>query len=134
MARSRYILAKKESQWTDSQKQRAKLLFTTYPSLQIAHKHSIYMRSCYECDHKIEAIIRFKKWIDFTHQKLEIKEFNTVANTIENHFETILNYYDNKNTNASAESFNSKIKLFRANQRGVVDTRFFLFRLMTLFA
>ncbi|MBC7587817.1 MAG: transposase, partial [Chitinophagaceae bacterium] len=38
------------------------------------------------------------------------------------------------NTNANAESFNSKIKLFRANQRGVVDTKFFLFRLQKLFA
>ncbi|MEB3402408.1 DDE transposase, partial [Flavobacterium psychrophilum] len=33
-----------------------------------------------------------------------------------------------------AESFNSKIKLFRANQRGVVDVKFFLFRMQKLFA
>ncbi|MCB6000526.1 transposase, partial [Flavobacterium psychrophilum] len=37
-------------------------------------------------------------------------------------------------TNANAESFNSKIKLFRANQRGVVDVKFFLFRMEKLFA
>ncbi|HEX9601116.1 MAG TPA: DDE transposase, partial [Mariniflexile sp.] len=37
-------------------------------------------------------------------------------------------------TNANAESFNSKIKLFRANQRGVVDIKFFLFRMEKLFA
>ncbi|MCF6353476.1 MAG: transposase, partial [Cyclobacteriaceae bacterium] len=32
------------------------------------------------------------------------------------------------------ESFNAKIKLFRANLRGVRDTTFFLFRLYKLFA
>nr|WP_302850224.1 transposase [Polaribacter cellanae] len=50
------------------------------------------------------------------------------------HLETILNFFNNRSTNANAESFNSKIKLFRPNQRGVRDTQFFLFRLEKLFA
>jgi transposase len=133
LSRSRYVLAKKESQWTDNQKEKAKLLFKTYPSLEIAYKHTLELRKCYECKDKLNATIKFKNWIDNTNN-LEIKEFNTVANTIENYFEQILNYYDNYNTNAPAESFNSKIKLFRANQRGVLDTKFFLFRLMKLFS
>ena len=65
---------------------------------------------------------------------LNIKEFNTAVNSIENHLENILNFFDNKSTNANAESFNSKIKLFRANLRGVTDVKFFLFRLSKLFA
>jgi transposase len=72
-------------------------------------------------------------WIDLTHE-LKIKEFNTATNTITNKLETILNYFINRNTNASAESFNAKIKLFRANLRGVTDIKFFLFRLEKLFA
>ncbi|WP_458250292.1 transposase [Flavobacterium psychrophilum] len=43
-------------------------------------------------------------------------------------------FFKNRHTNANAESFNSKIKLFRANQRGVVDVKFFLFRMEKLFA
>jgi hypothetical protein len=40
-----------------------------------------------------------------------------------------------RNTNANAESFNAKIKLFRANLRGVSDNTFFLvFRVAKLFA
>ena len=46
----------------------------------------------------------------------------------------ILNLYINRSTNAAAESFNAKIKLFRANLRGVVDKSFFLFRLAKLYA
>jgi transposase len=133
LSRGRYVLAKKKSQWTENQKLRAKLMFQIYPTLETAYEHSLELRKCYECKDKIEATIKFKKWIDSTND-LEIKKFNTVANTIENYFEQILNFYNNFNTNASAESFNSKIKLFRANQRGVVDTKFFLFRLMKLFA
>ncbi|NQX82969.1 MAG: transposase [Flavobacteriaceae bacterium] len=45
----------------------------------------------------------------------------------------ILNFFVNRNTNANSESFNSKIKLFRYNLRGVTDTKFLLFRLYKLF-
>ena len=55
--------------------------------------------------------------------------FTTVANSIENHYERILNYFGCRRTNAAAEAFNAKIKAFRASFRGVVDKRFFLYRL-----
>ncbi|WP_255313514.1 transposase [Flavobacterium hibernum] len=48
-------------------------------------------------------------------------------------FQSILNYFDNRSTNASAESFNAKIKTFRPQFRGVRNIDFFLFRLSNLF-
>ncbi|MCO5255365.1 MAG: transposase [Lentimicrobium sp.] len=51
-----------------------------------------------------------------------------------NHYRKILNYFDNRSTNASAESFNAKIKAFRQQYRGVSDVNFFLFRLSKLYA
>jgi transposase len=132
LARSRYVLAKNESQRTENQQESAQLLFERYPSLQQAYKHVIKLRANYEEKHQIEALSRLKKWKDDT-RKLKIKQFSSVANSIENHFETILNFFHQRSTNANAESFNSKIKLFRANLRGVFDTRFFLFRRMWLF-
>ena len=65
----------------------------------------------------------------FTNQT---KEFYTAANSVKVNLDNILNFFCNRNTNA--ESFNSKIKLFRVNLRGVSDTTFFLFRLYKLFA
>ncbi|WP_245585063.1 transposase, partial [Psychroserpens burtonensis] len=62
------------------------------------------------------------------------KTFNTVANTITVNYRSILNYFINRSTNASAESFNAKIKAFRAQFRGVKNVEFFLFRLTTIFA
>ena len=61
-------------------------------------------------------------------KQLNMTLFNTAANSLNYHLETVLNFFKNRHTNANAESFNSKIKLFRANQRGVVDVKFFLFR------
>ena len=44
------------------------------------------------------------------------------------------NFYNNRASNAAAESFNSKIKLFRTNLRGIRDKSFFLFRIKNLYA
>ncbi|WP_245705917.1 transposase, partial [Bizionia paragorgiae] len=60
--------------------------------------------------------------------------FNTIANTISLNYKSILNYFINRSTNASAESFNAKIKAFRAQFRGVKNVEFFLYRLTTIFA
>ena len=50
------------------------------------------------------------------------------------HYEKILNFFDKRSTNAASESFNAKIKAFRAQFRGVKDKEFFLFRLSKLYA
>lgn len=133
LARCRYVLAKKSSSWTENQKQRAALLFVEYPDLKLAYEHIMDFRSIYELRSKSDAKIRFEKWLDVSDQ-LNIKEFNTVSKSVKYNFEHILNFFNNRNTNANAESFNAKIKLFRANLRGVSDTSFFLFRLHKLFA
>ncbi|WP_442957532.1 transposase [Polaribacter sp.] len=46
----------------------------------------------------------------------------------------MLNYFDNRSTNASAEYFNAKIKAFRAQFSGVRNIEFFLFRLSNIYA
>ncbi len=62
------------------------------------------------------------------------KSFNTIAASIYSHYKEVLNSFDNRSTNASAESFNAKIKSFRATQRGVTDIPFFLYRLSKIYA
>lgn len=133
LARSRYLLYKHEEDWTINQTKRAALLFEKYPLLKSVYKLTISFRNIYKNTSKIIALDKFAQWKEKV-EALNIKEFNTVVNSIENHMENILNFFDNKSTNANAESFNSKIKLFRANLRGVTDVKFFLFRLGKLFA
>ena len=133
LARSRYIIAKKPNDWTQNQKIRAELLFKNYPLLHKAYKHTLEFRTIYEETSRELAKEKILNWIEKT-KLLEMTVFNTAANSLNYHLETILNFFIKRHTNANAESFNSKIKLFRANQRGVVDVKFFLFRMEKLFA
>lgn len=62
------------------------------------------------------------------------KSFNTISATIYSQYNEILNFFNNRATNASAEAFNAKIKAFRAQLRGVNDIKYFLFRLTKIYA
>ena len=134
LARSRYLLFKKEVNWIPSQGHRAELLFKLYPDLHQGYKISQELSSI--LSHSKGRLVAFKKlalWYNKV-EKLGFKSFNTIARTIQNNYQTILNYFDNKSTNASAESFNAKIKAFRAQFRGVSNVKFFLFRLSKIYA
>jgi transposase len=133
LARSRYLLYKTTEDWTLNQSKRAALLFAKYPVLEKAYKLSLEFRAIYNLTSKQAAKQTFIEWKQKV-ESCEIKEFNTCVNSLEYHLENILNFFDNRITNANAESFNSKIKNFRANLRGVTDVKFFLFRLEKLFA
>ncbi len=133
LARSRYLLFKPKSKWTDHQKKRVVILFKEFPELGRAYNLSMMFRSCYEhAKTKKEAKRLFKKWYKKVGEK-EFPHFVTAAEYIQSHEETILNYFPNRNTNASAESFNAKLKGFRALVRGVRDKKFFLYRVSKIY-
>jgi transposase len=133
LARSKYLLYKAESDWTLNQAKRATILFDKYPLLKTAYHLTLQFRAIYKGNSKVKALKQFNEWKEKVEQST-IEHFNTAVNSLEYHLDTILNFFDNRNTNANAESFNSKIKNFRANLRGVTDVNFFLFRLQKLFA
>lgn len=134
LARSRYLLFKSEHNWTASQVHRAEILFKRYPLLEKAYKLSRELARIYQSTKvKGVAFTRLAQWYNQV-EKAGFKSFNTVARTIQNHYQTILNFFDNRSTNASAESFNAKIKAFRAQFRGVRNVEFFLFRLSKIYA
>jgi transposase len=133
LVRSRYLLYKFEEDWTKSQADRAKILFEKYPLIEKAYKQTISFRTIYKFQFKEDALTKFREWKQKM-IKLEIEEFNSVVNSLEHHLDNILNFFGSRNTNANAESFNAKIKHFRASLRGVTDVKFFLFRLEKLFA
>lgn len=133
LSRSKYILSKKRSEWTENQKERAEILFEKYPEIKKYYEYYMYLRSIYKEQEREKASKRIDEWIKMVHEN-QMKNFYSVCNTIKNYEENILNFFIKRNTNANAESFNAKIKLFRANLRGVIDKEFFLFRLAKLFA
>ena len=133
LARLKDVLGKRREEWTPTQHLRASVAFQLYPKLQTAYEHCLTLRRIYSHNSAEAAKPRLLKWIEDS-RFLNIDDFVTAAGSIEHHMDTILNFFDNRSTNANAESFNAKIKLLRANQRGVIDTRFFLFRLEKLYA
>jgi len=134
LARSRYLLFKSESKWHEQQQKRAKILFQEFPDLKSAYDLSIMFRSCYETSHSIqEAEGNFNKWFLKVEEK-NIDSFTVAAESIRLHKKTILNYFINRSTNASAESFNAKLKNFRTVVRGVRDKKFHLFRVAKLYS
>jgi transposase len=134
LARSRYLLYKPSNKWTVNQSKRAKILFERFPDLEKAYKLCQNLSWIFNnTKDKTSALIRLAKWDEKVRQA-SFKSFNTIARTMSIHYMNILNYFDNRSTNASAESFNAKIKAFRAQFRGVRNVDFFLYRLTTIFA
>lgn len=134
LARSRYLLYKAAPKWTDKQSQRAKILFNEYPDIYQAYSLVNNLRTIFnEKTNKGIALTKLAHWYREV-EEAGFKAFNTVANSIKTNYNTILNYFHNRSTNASAESFNAKIKAFRSQFRGVKNVEFFLFRLTRIFA
>ena len=134
LARSRYLLFKSREKWTPTQRHRAEILFDRYPQLKVAYYLSRKLSDIFS--QKTTKQIAYKKlalWYNDV-ESSGFKSFNTVANTIKNHYNHILNYFNNRSTNASAESFNAKVKALRRQFRGVRNMEFFLYRLMMIYA
>lgn len=134
LARCRYVVMKHHSKWTNSQRIRAEILFEEYPEIEEAYKVSLELTDIYNRHiHKDIALAKMAGWYDKV-EKLNLKFFKSVVETMKNNYQTIVNYFINRSTNASAESFNAKVKAFRSQFRGVRDIPFFIFRLTKLFA
>jgi len=130
LARSRYFLFKPSHKWTETQKQRAKILFKEYPEISEAYHLSMYFRNCYEYRNRN---YKFQDWIEKV-ESTSLKEMKVAAQTIKRNIGGIINYFENRATNAAIESFHSKLKLFRQRTRGIVDKDFFFFRIIQYFA
>ncbi len=105
-----------------------------FPLLKKAYDLAMALGDIFnKCKDKTVAFTKLGLW----HNQVEnsgIASFESVARSIAAHHTDILHYFDNNSTNASAESFNAKLKAFRSIFRGVRDTKFFLYRVMKLYA
>ena len=131
LARAKFILTKHESKWTPSQQWRADIIFEFYPELKEAYGLAMELTDIFntKCVKDV-ARTKLAKWFNKVEQ-LSGDAFRTVIDTFTNHYETILNYFVNRQTNAGAESFNAKVKAFRSQFRGVADIPFFPFQINT---
>lgn len=134
LARAKHILTKNQANWTESQRLRAEIIFENYPDLRYAYRLAQELTDIYNSKSPVDvARTKLARWYNAV-ESMEYGAFQTVLNTFQNHYQTILNFFVDRDTNAFAESFNSKIKTFRIQFRGVKDIPFFLYRLAKLTA
>lgn len=134
MARSRHIILMHESKWNEQQKARAAILFRMFPRLEQAYRIYLGLVDIFNRKSKpAEARLNLARWYNDV-EAFGDEGFNKVIETFENHNATIINYFEDRLTNASAESFNAKIKAFRTQFRGVGDIKFFMYRLAKLYS
>ena len=134
MARSRHVILMHKSKWNAQQQARAGILFQMFPDLQKAYNLYLDLVDIFN-KNSIPGVARLNlaRWYNRV-EAFGYDGFSKVIETFENHNDTIINYFEDRLTNASAESFNAKIKAFRTQFRGVGDIRFFMYRLATLYS
>lgn len=134
LVRRCYLLSKHSRLWNPEQKEKATLLFVRYLELEKAYGLATDLGDIYNnCTSKEQAFKHLTLWYNKV-EDAAITSFRTVARSIQHHYIDILNFFNNRTTNATAESFNAKIKAFRSQFRGVKDKTFFLYRLAKLYA
>ena len=134
LTKSQYLLNYTYDDWSMRQKARAALLFERYPLMKTAYDlvHRIRMMFKSTKLTKETAKVELDQWCEDVLAS-GIDEFIATVQTIQSREDEVLNYFETHQTNAYAESFNSKIKNFRAQLHGVSDKSFFFYRLSHLF-
>ncbi|OAB29564.1 transposase, partial [Flavobacterium fryxellicola] len=96
LTRSRFLLYKSPNKWSESQKERAAIVFEEYPEIKTVYFLSQKLRNIYNNNtDKSVAITKLAHWYNDV-ENLRIKSFNTIMNTIKINYDSILNYFDKR--------------------------------------
>jgi transposase len=135
LARGRYLLFKFEKSWSESQKERAAILFREFPEIRKAYLLMCHFRHFYQVriGDTEKAKKKLKEWYEEVNRE-DIEEMMNFASTVAHHEGAILNYFETGQTNAFAESINSQIQRFVQSNSGTNDRDFFHFRLKGYFS
>lgn len=96
LARAKHILTKNQVNWTESQRQRAEIIFETYPDLRYAYRLAQELTDIYNSKTSVDvARTKLARWYDGV-EAMDYGAFQTVLNTFHNHYQTILNFFKNR--------------------------------------
>jgi transposase len=137
LERSRYLLCKMQPEWEEDEKEMMEYLFGNYPVLKTAYELTQTLRLWYNgrnIGKNINTLEReLYNWCDEVNGS-KIPAFRAVRKMIEKHQDDIINYFKEGQTNAKAENMNGKIQRFLANNFGIKDRDFFLYRVAGYFS
>lgn len=137
LTRSRYLLFKREENWTTSQQKRAALLFEIFPEIKSTYQLTQQIRQWLDKEnvgkYEWEIERQLITWYDNAEQQ-KLPEVENLIRLIGSHEQIIMNYFIKGKTNAKAEAMNSKIQRFITANYGVRDKDFFMYRLAHYFS
>ncbi len=137
LSRSRYLLYKFPDQWRPSQCKRAKALFHYYPEIEVSYNLCCQFRNWLSNKNIGKTFLEIDKELHQWYENVEtadIEELLNFMSMVETNEDMIRNYFVDGQTNALAESINSKIQKFISLNRGTRDRDFFFFRLDNYYA
>ena len=132
--RVKRVLPQSGEKWSESQKNRANMVFEFAPKLKEAYSLVCKLRAIFRNKKLTKETARTKlhEWYKEVSAS-RMAEMISAMKTLKSKEDEVLNYFVNRATNAAAESLNSKMKGFRSELRGVRDLPFYLFRCSRIF-
>ncbi|WP_297238407.1 transposase [uncultured Porphyromonas sp.] len=138
--RSKGLLFKRNTEWTDDQQERAKLLFKQFSEIEEAYKYCLRIRKWYEpirprySDRKYK--IKEEDLMLITKEGMEskVEEIRNIANFLRSNSTPILRYFYRRESNAKAEALNQNLRRIVSANYGVRNTDFFLYRIALHFS
>lgn len=124
LKKTKYLWLKNASSLTEHQRRKMESLSSERLKTGRAYSMRVTIQDIYEtCSDRTSAEKKLKKlyyWL--THSRLEpMKKF---ALTLKNHWSEILNYFDNRYTNAVLEGINSVVQNIKTRARGFRNTEY----------
>jgi transposase len=137
LRRCRYALVKPSDKWTGNNKENMNIILQKYPRLKQMYDLSQEFRKWYSLRADKTNALTIKselhQWYNDV-KKADFKELKTVVKMVKKHESYILNFFEHGHTNAKAERLNGKIKRLVANNYGVKNKDFLLYRIANYFA
>jgi transposase len=131
----RYRLTQSPQKWTEQGKQLMQHVFEEHPQLRNAYNLAQKFKIWYEYQETSDRNVQkqqLRGWFEQLKQA-NIPQYQTVVKMLKKHEHQILNYFISGQTNAKAERLNGKIKRFVANNYGIKDKDFALYRIAKYF-
>ena len=122
--KSKYIWAKNRENLTEQQELRFKSMNKQHSKTAKAYQMKVKMQEIYRLTDKNDAEIELKRLISWMKRSRNV-HMKKLADTILSHWVNILNYFDNRLTNAILEGINNIIQNIKHTARGFRNYDYF---------
>ena len=118
LKKTKYLWLKNECNLTESQLKKKKSLSSKHLKTARAYAQKVELQDIYEtCTDRAAAESRLKKLCSWL-MRSRLEPMKKFCGTLKNHWDEILNYFDNRFTNAVLEGTNSVIQNIKTRARG----------------